>query len=320
MTKIEWTEKTWNVVTGCAHASPGCDHCYAERMSKRLAGRFGYPRDEPFAVTLHPERLDEPLRWRKPRRCFVCSMSDLFHPDVPEEFIRRIWTTMALARVHTFQVLTKRPQRMAALCRDRDATPAEVDEGCEFGFVPGLQYDGPAPNVWVGTSVENQRYADLRIPHLLATPAAVRFLSVEPLLGPVDLSEWINPGRIGVCKTDNGKRWHDVGACEHCQGPRIDWCIVGGESGPGARPMEQEWAESVVAQCHAAGVAVFVKQLGSVLAKRLGCADRKGGKLDEFPASLQVRQWPGTPSVLPAAPDHRQRADASDRRAVGGGR
>lgn len=221
--KIEWTEATWNPVTGCDHVSPGCDNCYAER----IATRFG----RPFlgAVECHPERLDMPLRWRKPRRVFVNSVSDLFHPDVPDEFIRRVFEVMETAHEHTFQVLTKRPQRMARL------VPTFYD----------IPDDAPIANIWLGVSVENQRYADLRIPHLLATPAAVRFLSVEPLLGAVDLS--ILPLRVvGNLLTT----------------PRIGWVIVGGESGPGARPMHVQWARDLRDQCVSANVPFFFKQWG----------------------------------------------------------
>jgi len=270
-TKIEWTDATWNPVVGCERCSPACDHCYAIRVAARemqpahvgLTTRevvlasdgfetFGR-RDWTGEIRLFDERLEEPLHWRKPRRCFVCSMSDLFHPDVPREFIQRVWNTMALAPEHTFQVLTKRPQRMAVLCRDRAATPEGVDAGCELGEVPGLQYDGALPNVWLGTSVENQRYADLRIPHLLATPAAVRFLSVEPLLGPVDLSAYLG--------LEAPLHWAP-NAFAPARKPEIDWVIVGGESGLGARPMHPQWVRDIRDQCVAAGVAFFFKQWG----------------------------------------------------------
>lgn len=223
--KIEWTDATWNPVTGCDHVSPGCDNCYAEAIAKRF--------HRPFigAVECHADRLEMPLRWRKPRRVFVNSVSDLFHPDVPDSFIAKVFTVMARAEAHTFQVLTKRPQRMAAFLKALTSPRPDV---------------WPLPNVWLGVSVENQRYADLRIPHLLATPAAVRFISAEPLLGPIGLSlEWV-PGLV------NSRR--DYGA--------LDWVIVGGESGHGARPMEVAWARHLRDQCVATHVPFFFKQWG----------------------------------------------------------
>lgn len=245
--KIEWTDATWNPVTGCDHVSAGCDNCYAER----IATRFG----RPFigAVECHPERLDLPLHWRKPRRVFVNSVSDLFHPDVPDQFIADVFDVMAchgpIAR-HTFQVLTKRPQRMAALL-NRWAD--------EEGYVG-------APNVWLGVSVENQRYADLRIPYLLATPAAVRFLSVEPLLNAVSLTGWLNGGFGAV----------------YPGAPDLDWVIVGGESGRGARPMDAAWARNLRDECVAAEVAFFFKQWGGLSAKANG-RELDGRTWDEYP-------------------------------------
>lgn len=243
MTKIEWTDETWNPVTGCTAISRGCDHCYAARVA---SGRLRHlPAYEGLAVggrftgevRLHPDRLGMPLEWRRPRRVFVNSMSDLFHASVPDEFIGQVWGVMALGEHHTFQVLTKRPQRMSRVLNDpsptfRDAMAAERNAGSEALFAPGW----PLQNVWLGTSIEGQDWADRRIPHLLDTPAAVRFLSVEPLLGPVDLSPWLSDG--------------------------IGWVIVGGESGPNARPMQPEWAREVRDQCVAAGVPFLFKQWG----------------------------------------------------------
>ena len=187
-TKIEWTDATWNPVTGCTMVSPGCDHCYAETIAHRFAGTAAYP--DGFAVTLRPERLDQPLRWRRPRRVFVNSMSDLFHKDVPDEYIACIWAVMALAPQHTFQVLTKRHGRMRSLLDDDGFIQRVWNE--MDGFLPRAKHPDesrwPLPNVWLGVSVEDQQRADLRIPALLDTPAAVRFLSCEPLLRPVDLN------------------------------------------------------------------------------------------------------------------------------------
>ncbi len=215
--KIEWTDATWNPVTGCTPVSTGCANCYAKRMAKRLAGRHGYPKTNPFTVTVHLDRLEEPLRWRKPRMVFVCSMGDLFHDDVPGDVIDKVFAVMELAPQHTFQVLTKRPHHMATYLNAR-------------GF--GLN---PLPNVWLGTSVEDQSLAHYRIPYLLNCPAVVRFLSCEPLLGPLP-----NLNLDG-----------------------IHWVIVGGESGPGARPMNSDWARDIRNQCQAAGVPFFFKQWGA---------------------------------------------------------
>lgn len=212
--QIEWTDATWNPVTGCTKVSPGCDHCYAMRIATRFAGTPAYPRG--FGVTLHPGRLDRPIRWKRPRRIFVNSMSDLFHSDIPDEYIVRVWDVMANAPQHVYQVLTKRHGRMRSLVAS--------------GALRTL------PNVWLGVSVEDQKRAELRIPALLGAPASVRFLSCEPLLGPVNLHLGDTPG--------------------------IDWVIVGGESGPGARPMQPDWARSLRDQCGAAGVPFHFKQWG----------------------------------------------------------
>ena len=233
-TGIEWTDATWNPVTGCTKVSEGCDHCYAETIAHRFAGTKAYPNG--FDVTLRPERLDQPLRWKRPRKVFVNSMSDLFHKDVPDDYIARVFAVMALAPQHTFQVLTKRPGRMRSLLSSEDFESAVflATEGRFEGYFPW-----PLPNVWLGTSVENQKWADVRIPQLLDTPAAVRFLSCEPLLGPISLVR--DPA-------------HPVEA--------LDWVIVGGESGPGARPMHPEWARRLRDECFVFGVAFHFKQWG----------------------------------------------------------
>lgn len=228
VSKIEWTDSTWSPVTGCTKVSEGCDHCYAETIAHRFAGTKAYPNG--FDVTLRPERLDQPLRWKRPRKVFVNSMSDLFHEDVPDDYIARVFAVMALAPQHTFQVLTKRPGRMRSLLSSEDFKSAVflATEGRFEGYFPW-----PLPNVWLGTSVENQKWADVRIPLLLDTPTAVRFLSCEPLLGPVELSPWL-----------------------------LDWVICGGESGPGARPMHPDWARSLRDQCQATTVPFHFKQWG----------------------------------------------------------
>lgn len=225
---IGWTEATWNPVTGCSHVSPGCEHCYAETLSLRMGwSKLPWTNQNAAAnVKTHHDRVNQPLSWRTPRRVFVNSMSDMFHPLVPDTFLNECFAVMALAKRHTFQILTKRPDRMKA-------------------FMTGAFYQNawdiphpPLPNVWLGVSVEDQRRADERIPLLLETPAAVRFVSAEPLLGPVDLYGWIN---AVIGKT-----------------PRLDWVILGGESGPEHRPMQVEWAEDIARDC--AGIALFVKQ------------------------------------------------------------
>lgn len=175
-TKIEWAEKVWNPVTGCTKISPGCKNCYAERMAKRLAGRSGYPKDNPFQITLHPDRLDQPLHWKKPSRIFVCSMGDLFHKDVPDDFIDDIFTTIMLSYHHKYLILTKRPERMLEYINDLNGV---------------YDYQKAFFNVWLGVSVENQQTADERIPILLQIPAAKRFVSYEPIVDALSFRhEW----------------------------------------------------------------------------------------------------------------------------------
>lgn len=260
MTGIEWTDRTWNPVTGCDQISPGCDNCYALTMAKRLKamGSARYQRDgnpitsgPGFKVTVHPDTLGQPLRWRKPSRVFVNSMSDLFHGAVPYQFIRDVFNTMRCcngqinadgrrAPSHTFQVLTKRSQRMQRCSLSR-----------ELGYDP----ERPPANVWLGVSVESDRYA-FRADHLRHTAAAVRFLSCEPLLTPIPMLDLTG----------------------------IDWVIIGAESGPGARPMNNAWAADIVAQCKAAGTAVFVKQLSG--------GRRPVKDIDQFPPELRHREYP----------------------------
>lgn len=246
-TKIEWADATWNPITGCSKVSEGCDHCYAETIARRFAGTSAYPHG--FEVTLRPERLDQPLRWQRPRRIFVNSMSDLFHRDVPDEYIARVFAVMARAPQHTFQVLTKRPGRMRSLLA-HEAFADWVGSFVRVGYSGRWASNRwPLQNVWLGTSVENQKWADVRIPQLLGTPAAVRFLSCEPLLGPLNLrtGRYAMPPDGEILGTSlNG----------------IDWVIVGGESGPGARPMHPDWARSLRDQCAAAGVPFLFKQWG----------------------------------------------------------
>lgn len=242
-TGIEWTDATWNPVTGCEKVSPGCDHCYALTLAERFRGAPGHYFEHGFDVQLRPDKLDLPLRWRRPRRIFVNSMSDLFHKDIPDEYIARVFAVMAFAPQHTFQLLTKRHARMRSLLSspgfemllwaamvDLSAARAKPDVLC-IDFEP---VDWPLPNVWLGVSVENQQWADTRIPALLATPAAVRFISAEPLLGPVAFPA-----------------------------ESLDWVIVGGESGKGARPMHPGWARQIRYQCELVGTPFLFKQWGS---------------------------------------------------------
>lgn len=251
-TKIEWTDATWNPVTGCTKVSTGCDHCYAETIATRFAGTSAYPNG--FQVTLRPERLDQPIRWKRPRRIFVNSMSDLFHTDVPDDYIAKVFAVMAIASRHTFQVLTKRHGRMKALLNSRDfyaTVRGHLRNTYGFSEVDAFGTDlFPLFNAWLGVSVEDQRTADLRIPALLDTPAAVRWLSCEPLLGHT----WLT----GLLPSDS-EVLSPLGSHRR---PTIDWVVVGGESGPNARPMHPDWARSLRDQCVAADVPFLFKQWG----------------------------------------------------------
>ena len=328
--KIEWTDSTWSPVTGCVEVSEGCEHCYAKTFAERWRGVPGHPYEQGFDLKLWPERLGLPLRWRKPRRVFVNSMSDLFFDarQVPDEFVARVFATMAATPQHTYQILTKRPGRMASLLAD-EAFPGEVaghlfalavgDDGrIDHGLLERAANpweDWPLPNVWLGVSVENQRWAKVRIPKLLVTPAAVRFLSCEPLLGPLSLAEWVHHPFYSPFAESSYGAGADYVACQRCGDLRgasdlhmvdrfgrpvtkhgrpldtVGWVIVGGESGPGARPMGPEWARALVRQCRDAQIPVFVKQIGSVWA-RANRADPKGGDWTRWPEDLRVRQYP----------------------------
>ena len=443
MTGIQWTQEVWNPTTGCDRVSPGCDHCYAMTMAKRLKGmgQAKYQRDgDPktsgpgFGLAVHPDALDLPLHWLKPRKVFVNSMSDLFHDSVPDEFIGSVFDVMARTPRHTYQILTKRHGRMRSLLNRwaKDDWTWRRYDGLWCGPVKG-----PLPNVWLGVSVEDQHWADIRIPVLIETPAAVRFVSAEPLLGPIDLSRWLrgnvsedargefalddqerregfqerldvgdapdhprayglpsvplnavvvpsdmathlplqpvddfgsgavdghargghsadamahaeiafpvqeardvaeggriagHPDRLAKQAGAGAAEWPPIGSeaplhsrtrgsvsggdlsdgspggvrslnlgdgqfdsthNPHC----INWLIVGGESGSGARPMELSWARSLIRQCREAGTAVFMKQVGSVAAARelSLLADRKGGDWDHWPPDLCVREFP----------------------------
>ena len=241
-TQIEWTDATWNPVTGCSKITRGCDNCYAERFSERFRGVPGHPFENGFDLTLRPERVTQPLLWRQPRRIFVNSMSDLFHKEVPITFIDAVFDTMEAAQWHTFQVLTKRSSLLARYLRSR------------YG-------DGSSPpHIWLGVSVEDAKNT-VRLKHLRGARASTKFVSFEPLLGPV--------GKVDLTG--------------------IDWAIVGGESGPHARPMAEEWAVDLRDQCLAANVAFFFKQWGGVRPK-------SGGR------SLHGREWNQYPHVLTTSP------------------
>jgi protein gp37 len=281
-TAIEWTDATWNPVTGCTKVSPGCDRCYAETFTERWRGIPGHHFTTGFDVTLRPDRLDLPRHWRRPRRVFVNSMADLFHEQVSDEYIGSVFDAMAATPHHIYQVLTKRHARMRSLLT-RWAGAGwrwRRHDHLWCGPVPG-----PLPNVWLGVSVENQRWADTRLPALAATPAAVRFVSCEPLLGPVDLSDW-----LPIIYGENGS-WDPAPART---GPaQLDWVIVGGESGPRARPIDEWWIGDLIDQARGAHIPVFVKQLGTGWARQHGHAGR-GGDPTAWPAELRVRDVPAS--------------------------
>lgn len=334
---IEWTDATWNPTVGCSLIAKGCAHCYAMRMAWRhvlMCKGLGRPckYDGTVEMTpngprwtgvvrLDPDSLSTPLHWKKPRRIFVDSMSDLFHEGLTDHEIAACFGVMLAAWWHTFQVLTKRPERAARFFTSGvtafDCVKAARDYGVEIGW-PGVVINGeivdrslPLPNVWIGTSIAEQKDADANIPHLLQVPTAVRFLSCEPLIGPIEFS-------------DVTKRSDAVSQLGKAALDGIHWVIVGGESGHGARPCDVAWVDSVVAQCAAVNVPCFVKQLGarpfvtldeertagdieshpmmswpadSQWSEHDGAAwplldDRKGGNWSEWPERLRVRQFP----------------------------
>jgi protein gp37 len=282
-TAIEWTDATWNPLRGCTRVSEGCKNCYAEIMAARFSkpGQWGHGLatmarvhhtgkiDHRWTgkVILVEDHLDQPLRWKKPRRIFVNSTSDLFHESVPDDWIDRIFAVMALAPQHTFQVLTKRPERARAYLSNPDRRRASATHAAlwhatgKWNMPDDISLLWPLPNVWLGTSIEDQATADARIPHLLETPAAVRFVSAEPLLGPVDLTE-VAHHRPDLRAFVIYDALRGYGGFQGNRMNRLDWVIVGGESGPGARPMHPDWARSLRDQCQAAGVAFFFKQWG----------------------------------------------------------
>lgn len=383
MTTIQWTDATWNPIVGCTPVSPGCLNCYAARTALRME-RLGVPAYQPVhaggtpydkhetiriaevrsnrpvftgSVRLVESKIEEPLHWKKPRMVFVNSMSDIFHEDVPFDFIDRVFAVMALCPQHTFQILTKRPERMAEYLQcDRDeiirpyyvlrqmsyiadvsqrkslTRKAYRDAHQRYHEDYGRSRFWPLPNVWLGTSVENQTTANERIPHLLRCPAAVRFLSCEPLLGAVDLSEWLDEADPSDFDREVHSIMRDIragagGSSDAVIRDAIHWVITGGESGPNARLCDVAWIESIVKQCKDAGVPCFVKQLGSLPIlgpgnrtltsicrenkkpwrsdgaitddggelkqyERLWLKDPKGGDPAEWPTHLRVREMP----------------------------
>jgi len=253
MTKIEWADETWNPITGCTPISEGCQNCYAKRIAKRLAGRYGYPREDPFRVTFHEDRLHQPKNWR-PRRIFVCSMGDLFHEDVADEWIKAVFDTIYRYRHHEYMILTKRPERLRDMIGDLLRDVYSLANWRE-GMLPD--------HLQIGVTAENQKRADERIPILLQIPAAVRFVSVEPMLGYIDLDK--------TC----GKSW--------CWRGDLDWVICGAETGPKARPMQIDWAIDLKNQCKAANVPFFFK---------------KASKGDTVPDELNIREFPTGEHVI----------------------
>lgn len=303
MTSIEWTDKTWNPVTGCTRISAGCHHCYAESLANRFWG------DRKFSdIQFHEDRLAHPFSWKKPQKIFVNSMSDLFHDAVTDEQIDQVFAVMALTPQHIYQVLTKRPQRMLEYLTTPSRHGRILLAGKGNPNIPGGMYplapNFPLPNVWLGVTCENQKTADERIPLLLKTPAAVRFLSCEPLLEEVDLSACLH---LRPCPQHRGEKLAGWGhlpcdcreffAKHRQQGmPGIDQVIFGGESGPGARECAIEWIRSGVEQCREAGVSVFVKQLGNkpTLNGKPYKVTGKGNDFESLPEDLKIREFPKT--------------------------
>lgn len=284
-TAIEWTRSedgtagsTWNPVSGCTKLSPGCDHCYAENIAHRFSGTKAYPNG--FDVTLWPSRLDQPIRWTRPRKIFVNSTSDLFHKDIPDEYIAKVWAVMAAAPRHTFQILTKRPARMRSLLKSSRFRRQIVDATGDLGLADDLvstvevavHDHWPMEHVWLGISAEDQKWADIRIPELLECPAALRFISAEPLLGPIDLWRFLVPnasafhsqGKTSVAENAEVAAILRGAVKQHVSESRafLDWVIVGGESGPHSRPMSPAWVRSLRDQCMNTGIPFLFKQWG----------------------------------------------------------
>jgi protein gp37 len=308
-TGIAWTNATWNPVTGCTKISQGCKHCYAEREWGRLSAN---PKATTYYgraftdVACHEDRLDQPLRWKKPRMIFVNSMSDLFHEDVPDDFIDKVFAVMALAEQHVFQVLTKRPDRMLAYLTTKNREDIIGEKAMpivskdDFGIL-----EWPLPNVWLGVSVEDQATADERIPLLLQTPAAVRWASAEPLLNKIDLTHLeLDPFNYYNALTGDTIRLdRTLIPMENT----LSWVVPGGESENSARALDARFLYALVSQCKDAGTPIFVKQLGyrfmdldnafygagiKTTDKNRKLINRAGADIDEWPEDLRVREWP----------------------------
>ena len=270
MSKIEWTDKTWNPITGCTKISAGCANCYAERMSKRLAGLGGYPKKDPFRPGLeHPKQWLKPCKWKKPRLIFVCSMGDLFHKDVSFDLVHKVLAVAINEPRHTFILLTKRPERMYEFIThyrhdghhvfsDR-VTPYNPSRNKQAYLLLDHKQDWPLANLWLGGSAENQAALDARAPYVISTPSALWFMSLEPLIGPIDLRPRPNPDTCIVCgEGPDAPHNHPFGY----RNRGLDWIIVGGETGPGARPMHPEWVRKIRDQCAQAGIPFFFKSWG----------------------------------------------------------
>jgi protein gp37 len=322
MTKIEWTDKTWNPVVGCTKVSPGCDHCYAEKMAHRLSKNPATPwyrdtiRGGKWSGTgvFVDHILEQPIHWKKPCRVFVGSMTDLFHPKVPFEWLDKVFTVMALRPQITFQVLTKRPERMrkyltqfsvehyhqlferTAFEMYGEKAAIQVANSMNNVLADGYNIGWPFRNVWLGVTAENQLWANRRIPILLDTPAAVRFVSVEPMLGPVEIRalnvhQSVVPsaqdGLLGGERLMRNGEWESSG-----YGPGLDWVVCGGETGPKARPMWEHWARALREECEASGTPFFFKKWGTYKGRddwKIPVGEKIGGEIvREFPETCEA--------------------------------
>lgn len=285
-TKIEWTDSTWNPITGCTVVSPGCTNCYAMRLAggrlRHHPSRAGLTEPSKAGpvwngqVRFNEQWIDQPLRWKRPRRISVCAHGDLFHENVPDWWIVRVFAVMETCQHHIFQVLTKRPERARNFIPiASQAVRTACINGVGRGYRGGLVW--LLPNVWLGTSVEDQKSADKRIPYLLETPAAVRWLSVEPMLEAVDLAKWVFNRQRVIDRAVHGPSLLNEDQADAVVSHPLAWVVTGGESGPNARPMHPDWARSIRDQCQAAGVAFFMKQMA---------------KKAPIPEDLRVREYP----------------------------
>ena len=299
-TRIEWTEETWNPAKGCTRVSAGCANCYAERMAIRLKGRKARGYDDGFEPKILPWQLAKPIKWRAPRSVFVVSMGDLFHESIPFEYVEKVFAIMTLAPQHTYQVLTKRPERMReffaryetypggkrpvfhldsqdvalvkAAMRPRDRAGFSVEDDGDFAGWHVMPGKWPLPNAWLGVSAENQSAANRRVPILLEVPAKIHFVSAEPLLAPITLEKWMRP-RWGEAKDDG---------LQPLSSTCLDWVIAGGETGPRARQPSEDWFVSLMRECKSGGVPFFFKRLGGK-GPRSKSRKLQGWKFEEMP-------------------------------------